>query len=649
MMYLLFFIAICFLVIGHFLRMLRWNLLLQIYERPDSASLYLSLSIGYVVNSFIPFRIGDIVRAVISGRKLKNGTSFSLSTIIIEHLIDIPVVCLVFLMIVTSSQGDTAVSDTAIVYVILSVIIFILSVFAIRFNALIKTTASSICSIFNNKIKYGLLFFLWGIITSFKDVLYKISKMKLLIYTVCMWAIYSFSFYCLAQAIVFVNTEVNFAYIFGLIFSQGGFNIIAITNYFDFHLLFNSVSMIVTAYILASLFLMLIISVLMRRRIRQTDDYSEINSEKVQNLLPWVNEKDRLNFFNSYFSTDHLEYLSKYLSLNRDIHILQDCSKGSNATTILCMNQTEVFYRKYALGIDGNTLNEQLKWIHTNKSALPLPTIINELYNEEYCIYDMKYHPTAVELFNYLHSDSGELGWRVLEEAIDFLRINLHERKLYTADKELLSHYIKEKVENNIEKIESAKVLMPLLKYDTLIINGEVYSNLKQLKKWLDSSFLEQVFQEDMCSDIHGDFTIENIIYYESESENPFYYIDPSVNNLHNTPYLDYAKLLQSLHGGYEFLMRTENYSVTNNKIQFIASKSKCYADVYTRYHDYLKKYFQPAQIRSIYFHEIVHWLRLMPYKIKKDSTRAVLFYAGLIIIFNDIVKWYGGEKGNEE
>ena len=28
--------------------------------------------------------------------------------------------------------------------------------------------------------------------------------------------------------------------------------------------------------------------------------------------------------------------------------------------------------------------------------------------------------------------------------------------------------------------------------------------------------------------------------------------------------------------------------------------------------------------------HEVIHWLRLMPYKLNKDRKRAAMFYAGL-------------------
>lgn len=46
--------------------------------------------------------------------------------------------------------------------------------------------------------------------------------------------------------------------------------------------------------------------------------------------------------------------------------------------------------------------------------------------------------------------------------------------------------------------------------------------------------------------------------------------IDPNTGNIHESPLLDYAKLLQSIHGGYEFLMSVKNVSVEDNNINFI-------------------------------------------------------------------------------
>ena len=49
------------------------------------------------------------------------------------------------------------------------------------------------------------------------------------------------------------------------------------------------------------------------------------------------------------------------------------------------------------------------------------------------------------------------------------------------------------------------------------------------------------------------------------------------MGNLHDSKYLDYGKLLQSLHGGYEFMMKTGAVSVSKNRVDFISARSAAY------------------------------------------------------------------------
>ena len=74
-------IAIALVCLAHFIRTLRWELFVKTYEKPNTKNLLQSLSIGYFINSFIPFKAGDLVRAWISGRKMKNFANFSQSSI----------------------------------------------------------------------------------------------------------------------------------------------------------------------------------------------------------------------------------------------------------------------------------------------------------------------------------------------------------------------------------------------------------------------------------------------------------------------------------------------------------------------------------------------------------------------------------------
>lgn len=94
--------------------------------------------------------------------------------------------------------------------------------------------------------------------------------------------------------------------------------------------------------------------------------------------------------------------------------------------------------------------------------------------------------------------------------------------------------------------------------------------------------------------------------------------------------------------------MATKSVEVEDNKINFMFTKSAAYTELHKRLKEYMDNNFTKERVRSIYFHEIIHWLRLMPYKINKIGRRSVLFYAGMIMVMNDVIKWYGGDLGEK-
>ena len=152
-------------------------------------------------------------------------------------------------------------------------------------------------------------------------------------------------------------------------------------------------------------------------------------------------------------------------------------------------------------------------------------------------------------------------------------------------------------------------------------------------------------------ADIHGDLTVENII-CRTDVEDPdraWYIIDPNTGNLHDSPYLDYGKLLQSLHGGYEFMMMTPRCTVQENHIDFQLTRSAAYDTLFEAVCDDLRTRCGAAGLHSILAHELIHWLRLMPYKLNKDKKRAPMFYAGLVMVANDLNTWENEGKFDEK
>lgn len=211
---------------------------------------------------------------------------------------------------------------------------------------------------------------------------------------------------------------------------------------------------------------------------------------------------------------------------------------------------------------------------------------------------------------------------------------------------EKIEQYIDKKVDANLQKLRDARSLRELMAADTIWVNGVEYKNLHQLAWLFDRERLKTLFAADPVGTIHGDLTIENIICRLNPGANGgWYLIDPNTGNLHESPFLDYGKLLQSLHGSYEFMMKTPRVTVQGSRIDFALTRSAAYDALYRALMADLQSRYPAAQVESILMHEVIHWLRLMPYKLAKDRKRAPMFYAGLVMVANDVANFAKGEN----
>ncbi len=624
---------------AHAIRVRRWKQFICIYEKADTKNLVQSLSIGYLLNLFVPFKLGDIFRAWIAGRKMKNGIGFAAATVAVDRYLDVVVVGIIFLGLKFAGVGTDS-PDTILFYSGLSMIALTVAVFLWRFRKYVKKLLRSITSIFNYKIEYRFLKFCFSLISSFKDIK-KVKKGELLLNTLSMWMIYLLSYFCFSRFLSELGIFIETTDVFFLLFEKDNL----MNGNLGISSLFDSIEQ-------GKWFLIFLLSpvvILVAGSFAPYIQDSVLEGENdYLNLIPYLNEKEKLDFLELYFESERSSYVQKYLKVNRNILIINDFSAGSNAATMLCMDGSENFFRKYAFDIDGEKLYRQIEWLQKFQSVIPCTKIIRYEKDEGFCFYDMAYDSRVVGLFNYAHSMPKENAWGIIRKVMECLENSLYRINYKKANEAAINRYIEEKVTKNIGKIINAKYFRGLMEYEEIVINGKGFKNLPYYFSELDKKHLFDVFKYDHYSEIHGDLTVENIMCIRDFGiRDDFYLIDPNTGNIHDSPNLDYAKLLQSIHGGYEFLMAIKNIEVSRNRINFIFPKSDVYTYLFNRLDSYMTEKFSRETVRSIYYHEIVHWLRLMPYKIEKNGKRALLFYAGMLMVMSDVERKFGGGLHN--
>jgi hypothetical protein len=642
------FLGIVALLVGHIFKVLRWKQSIEIYEEPNIKSLLRSLSIGYMINFCLPFRLGDIVRAIIASRKMKNGISFSVATVIVDRYFDVIVVGFIYLIFSFTGLSTSISFDSSIFYISLTVSLLLLSIIFVKYSKYPKVIMKKVSSLFNESIQLKMLYFGWSIISTFKDIYAKLNRKLLLLNSIGMWLSYLISYYLFSEFVKLLGNKLSMIDVFNMLFSRNNVDASTIQITQNMNNLILVFPTYIAIYLISPLIILWIFSLIHVNLKWHGEVINNNLNNQYLKLLPHINSKERLDFLEAYFSGGGREYFNVYLEINRDVNIIEDYSAGSNATTMLCLDNKQTFYRKYAFGDDAKKLYEQILWIHEHENMFPCTKILSEKNSENSCCYDMEYNSSAVGLFNYIHSNPIEKSWNIIERVLNVFNEKLHNCNCKKADNEKLKKYIDSKAISNIKKIEIAKEIKPLLEYDELIINGISYKNLNYFKKYLSYEYLYDVFKDDYISDIHGDLTIENIICVQNQQGNDGYYIiDPNTGNVHDSPNLDYGKLLQSLHGGYEFLMKTKSIEIIGNNINFLYTKSLVYEELMKCYKSFLNDKFSKEKVKSIFFHEIIHWLRLMPYKINKNGKRAVIFYSGLIVVLNEVMEMF--EENNND
>ena len=613
-------LSIIVIVFANIIKVFRLSLFIEKYDRPNTDILARALAIGNMINFVAPLRLGVIYRILHSSKNAKYGKSFMFSTIVTEIVVDF--ICVSGIYIIISLCGISS-KESLTFYALCLLTFFAICIVLKIFKKAIKKSLYYFAKIFNESIELKILKSTWFTIVSFKNIVKRTNIIKILLYSIIMWSLNILSCYLLTVSM----NNISFLDMFNYFYSNSGITSSIFLNVFNYT---NDIKFIIVLYFTLSSLILFIVSFLLKNIVTEKKKYIE--------LTPHANLKDRLNFISLYFNNDdNSKYYKEYLKVNNDIVIIEDYSAGSNATTMLCEKNDKLFYRKYSFGSDAKKLKDQIDWIKEHQKKLTLTKIIDYSYKNDLCCYDMPYIKDTVTCFNYVHTMPFNDSWNVLKMALDDIDKNLHNINKRTADVDTINKYIDSKVLANIEKIENGEYIKPFIKFDYIYINGKKYKNLKNFKK-----YLLELFKNDNYSDIHGDFTIENIICIKnSKSKKNYYIIDPNTGNLHNSPYLDFAKLLQSIHGGYEFLMNTKTVSFENDKINFIFAKSSVYDKLLERYKKYLMDKFGVDALKSIFYHEVIHWLRLMPYKIEKNAERSLLFYAGLIMVLNDVEEMF--------
>ncbi len=85
-----------------FARSLRWGVLVSAQKRPGTLSVFWATAAGYMGNTFLPARAGELIRSVMLGKETDISASFVLATALTERLMDVIALVLIGALVISN-------------------------------------------------------------------------------------------------------------------------------------------------------------------------------------------------------------------------------------------------------------------------------------------------------------------------------------------------------------------------------------------------------------------------------------------------------------------------------------------------------------------------------------------------------------------
>jgi len=634
---LLFGLAIALLLGGHIVRLARWTMLMRQIGPPRLGEGFMALSLAYLINAIVPLRLGEIARGVYYARRLHTDAAFVLASIIVERTLDLVAVwAITMVLLMTGVFGAVPVWTETLLTVGTAVVIFAMGVATSR-SARFRRGAWLAASVFNPGIRLVVLDTLWSLLEVFREG--RARWPRILAQSIVMWALYVASFAVLAQAIGLGLQEVFRAtvstplmpMIVPLIQHGGESAMMLLVYSFAPFLLFLAyvgakqqfgVSVWGAVSWMHNPRLFLDTSPRSKTRFVEAEHYSDFLARRFNGTDDLVSD----------FEGNAL----------RDIVVQRMLRGGSDALTVMVQLRDQLCIRKYAAGGAADKLEAQCNWLTRHSNILPTVRIMEQARTDRRFFYDMEYSRTSRDLFDVVHTYDIESSWRILSDVMATMA-GFHQRTAAgEADDACIGRYAADKVTGNLRAIKAAAPAF--FEQERVNVNG-VSIDLSVLDRFAASGFVTDRIRHRGVATIHGDLTIENIL---TDPERPagWFLIDPNSGNVFESPMLDYAKLLQSLHLGYESLNRDLSCSFDGHLLAFPNARSAQYATLYDRTTVWLRDRFGEDGLREIRLHEIVHYFRLTPYKFRKGAQPGMVFLGCLCLLTQQYFDDYESPSG---
>ncbi len=652
--------AFVLLLIGHFIRAYKFKRLLQPVKQSGTRTQLQSLLIGYLFNTLLPARLGELVRAFILGRSLQISSSFMFALIVLERVFDGFILGALTLavalypgLVPDPVRGPLVV--LAAWLLVAACLVTLLLVLLYRQDAGLLRGWHRLTALLNYRLKNSLRFKLWSVIYGMHKVLRQSSLQIYALRSLSMWLAYLAALIVMASyffpnqsvpntlrsliAFLGVSVPSGPAYL-------GSYQAVADPLFQTLAPGASSLNWLVASWLLLAIPSSLLgAALLLRHRTNYGRLLAAKGKDSLHDKLARIQDisQEFDAFLDAYFNRGELSHILHRLEIHEDIRLIRYFKGGSNASKLL-MHQNDDYVVKKITPIQyAHRLKAQYNWLKQHAHLDKIVNVTGEREAKDFYYIDIEYHADLIPYFDYIHANSLERSQETLEGIFRYLFQYVYQLEPQRRHIDDVEAYIQNKIHQKLDHASRLNLdLARLRDHDTLVINGVEYDNLHVV---LDKIRRTPAIWKDITSYrqsalIHGDTQVDNMLV--SIKDHSFKIIDPVDQNEVVSPVLDFGRMAQSLRYGYEFLCRDDTPVIpVGNNIAYEDSVSAAYRDLYRRFQDIAQELLTPEEYRSVLFHAAVHYARMSTHRVEINPHNVAKFYAVSVRAFNDFLAQY--------
>jgi len=656
-------IAVALQLIGHVLRAAKMSLLLSRTKESSVRFQFRALSIGYLFDALLPFRLGELIRARIISSAMSISFSYAFTMVLFERAIDAVLLGVVGVLIILITSHGSLLIYMALALTAVGVGILALIILLIRQNRTLLLSWKYATSWLNDDLKVGFRFKLWSIIYGLQQSLVRPVMTKYLALSVVAWICYGLSalsvvWYFAPGAIASTKALLSLAPYYGVARPAGPANLGAyssILNQFtqatqfaiDQVLAFNLVMWAILVVPISLVGIVLLFGKtresLWHKPSRKISRNSLVNKLYRQEDI----SRDMASFLENFFSNNSLSNIVHRLERSERFRLEKYFKGGSDAITILALQDGQEVVKKIIPLEFEDRLKAQADWLIKFKKVDGIVNVLAEEHAEDYYAIDLDYDPKNQEFYEYIHRNPVYKSQMILDQVFAKLADSVHKRpaapKTYPDERE---EYIKKHILGCLEKAGSVdKNLIKAAAAETIIINDKEYDNLYQILDKIKKhpQAWEDIARYQRTGQVHGDVIVDNLLVHEDTGE-PFI-IDPAPDgNIINGMVFDFGKIMQSLYCGYETLLRDTDLVELRetNHIDYRDNISGKYSELaeYIR-SDLAPRYLTDGEQRAMMFHAGALFIRRLKHQVTYTPANALKLYAVGVKTLNDFLAQY--------